>query len=97
MRSRSAPTRPPPIRWSSSRCCPAYDRGEKLDRYESIPSLRHVVLIETDAVEVEVWSRGEGGWTRSVFVRLEDGVPLAALGIELPVSELYEGLDRLPR
>ncbi|MEZ4238914.1 MAG: Uma2 family endonuclease [Myxococcota bacterium] len=73
----------------------AYDRADKLDRYRTIPSLQHVVLIETDAVDVEVWSRTGDGWQRRVAVDREATVALDALGIELPVQSLYEGVDRI--
>lgn len=42
------------------------DRGEKLDRYRTIPSLQQVVLVEPDAPDVETWTRGPTGWTRIV-------------------------------
>jgi Uma2 family endonuclease len=74
----------------------AYDRGEKLDRYRSIPGLRHVVLIEPDAVDVEVWTRGLEGWTRTVSVDRADQVVLDAIGVLLPVAEIYAGVERVP-
>ena len=41
----------------------AYDRGDKLDHYRQISSLRECVLISHREPLVEVWSRGdEGGW-----------------------------------
>ena len=72
-----------------------YDRGEKLECYRSIPSLRHVVLIEQDAVDVEVWSASDAGWSRVVHV--EGGAPTIGLpGIQATVSvaELYDGAER---
>jgi Uma2 family endonuclease len=74
----------------------AYDRGEKLERYKLVPSLRHVVLVEQDAVDVEVWTRREGGWTREVVVDPRATVRLEHLGIELSVAEIYQGADRVP-
>lgn len=59
-------------------------------------SPRHVVLIEPDAVDVEVWTRGDAGWTRTVAVAREDRVRLEAIGVEIPVAEIYEGLERIP-
>jgi Uma2 family endonuclease len=74
-----------------------YDRGEKLERYRTIPSLRHILLIEVDAPDVEVWTRGDdGGWTRTVHVSRSDVVRLGAIGVELPVAEVYDGIDRIP-
>jgi Uma2 family endonuclease len=72
-----------------------YDRGEKLARYQTIPSLRHVVLVEQRGVDVEHWFRAEAGWERRVYTAPGDLVVLSGLGIEVPVAELYDGLDRL--
>lgn len=75
----------------------SYDRTEKLERYQSITSLQHIVLVEQDAVDVEVWSRTEAGWRR--WVHVEGGDPtlrLPAIGTEIDVAELYEGSERFP-
>jgi Uma2 family endonuclease len=74
----------------------SYDRGDKLDRYRTIPSLRHVVLVEPDAIDVEVWTRGPDGWTRAVSVDRADIVKLEAIGVSLPVAEIYAGVERVP-
>lgn len=75
----------------------AYDRSDKLERYRSVPSLRHVVLIEQDAVDVEVWSRTETGWERTVHVAGGDPtIRLPSIGAEIDVRELYSGADRFP-
>ena len=74
----------------------AYDRGEKLTRYRSIPSLRHVVLIEQDGVDVEVWSRNGETWSRKVHVDWADRVGLPGIQVELSVGDIYEGAERFP-
>ena len=74
----------------------AYDRGEKLDRYRSIPSLAHVVFLEQDGVDVEVWSRAGEGWSRVVYVDPADTVQLPAIGVTLSVADLYAGAERYP-
>ncbi len=74
----------------------AYDRTEKLARYQAIPSLRHVVLIEQDGRDVEVWSRDEARWSRTVVVEASQKVRLPGLGVEFDVEQLYEGADRYP-
>lgn len=74
----------------------AYDRGEKLRRYQSIPSLQHVILLEQDAPDVEVWHRGPAGWTRTVHVDADDLVALPAIGVTLRVGDVYAGADRFP-
>ena len=74
----------------------AYDRGEKLTRYQSIASLQHVVLVEPDGMDVEVWSRTGDVWSRAVFTEGDQVVPLPAIGVRLEVRDLYAGADRLP-
>jgi Uma2 family endonuclease len=42
-----------------------YDRGEKLEHYKRIPSLREVVLVAHDEPLIEVWRRGDDNrWSR---------------------------------
>ena len=73
-----------------------YDRGEKLAQYQAIASLLHVVLIETDGVDVEIWSRRQNGWERRVHVDRTDIAALAGLGVEVSIADLYEGAERIP-
>jgi Uma2 family endonuclease len=73
-----------------------YDRGEKLARYRSIPSLQHVLLIEPDHVDVEHWRRDAAGWSRTVYTSPEDRIALEPPGLVLSVRDLYEGADAVP-
>ena len=46
-----------------------WDRGEKLDHYKQIPSLRDVALVAHDRRHLEVWSRGsDDTWSRTEVV-----------------------------
>jgi Uma2 family endonuclease len=68
----------------------AYDRGDKLAHYQTIPSLQEVLLVAHDRREVEIVRReADGSWSRHVV--LEGAiVRLASLDeCELPVSEIY--------
>ena len=71
-----------------------YDRGEKLARYQTIPSLRHVLLVEQQRVDMELWSRTVDGWTRQVVTELDGVVDLPAIGVRLSPRELYAGAER---
>lgn len=73
-----------------------YDRTEKLRRYKTIPSLHHVVLLEQDAVDVELWTRGGETWRRTVHVEPEQSLDLTALGVAIPVGAIYAGAERFP-
>ena len=69
----------------------AYDRGKKFAHYRTIESLAEVVFISQERVEVERFSRQpEGAWLFLEANRLEDRLPLPAIGCELPLAAVYE-------
>lgn len=69
------------------------DEGEKKDAYLTIPALTADLIVEQDAPAVEVFRRTEQGFVREVFASLEATVPLSELEIELPLAELFEGVE----
>jgi Uma2 family endonuclease len=73
-----------------------YDRGEKLDRYREIASLRHILLIEPDEPVVEHWHRTSGRWELEVLTAPEGLARLSAIAIEVPIADLYAGVERVP-
>jgi Uma2 family endonuclease len=72
-----------------SRATEQYDRGDKLEHYKTIPSLRQVLLVDYRHHAIEVWSCGNGeGWSR--VVAREDDVAELAIGARLDVRQVYE-------
>jgi Uma2 family endonuclease len=67
-----------------------YDRGEKLDHYRRIPTLRYVVLVSSDERRVETWSRSDGDVWTSETSREVEVVDLDAIGARLSVREIYD-------
>lgn len=68
----------------------AYDRGEKLEHYRRIPTLRACLLVAHDRREIEVWARDAGApWTR-VLVVSGGVVAIEAIGAALRVDAIYE-------
>lgn len=65
-----------------------YDRGEKLQHYQQIPSLAAVVLVDHRSPRVELWSRSDAGWACTPFGAGET-VPLHAIDCSLPVDTVY--------
>jgi len=65
-----------------------YDRGEKLEHYKRIPSLREVVLVAHDERLIEIWRRdADGAWSRR---EVRSGtVALAAVDCTLSVDDVY--------
>lgn len=65
-----------------------YDRGTKLEHYRRISSLKHVVLVAHDQVQIEVWSRAEGAWSSRSYTA--DGrAELPAIGCVLDVNAIF--------
>jgi Uma2 family endonuclease len=66
-----------------------WDRGEKLEHYRRIPSLRECVLVSHRRPEIELWRREDSGpWTRQTAGRGEV-VELRSIGGALPVDDVY--------
>ena len=66
------------------------DDGEKRDGYLTIPSLRVYLLVEQDEAAVIAYRRTEQGFVREVYTGRETVLPLPEIGVELPLSEVYE-------
>ncbi len=64
-----------------------YDRGKKLATYQSIESLRIILLVAHDTPQVDCFLRVEDDWRHSVYT--EGSVALAAIGASLVVSDIY--------
>jgi len=58
--------------------------------YTSLASLTHYVVIAQDAVEVVVFAR-DSGFAEKRLRSLNDSVEVPALGISLPLAEIYRG------
>lgn len=73
-----------------------YDRGAKFERVRALESLRHYVLVAQDRAVVEVFTlQADGAWALRSY-RAGDTFPLPALGIELSVDSIYEGVELDP-
>jgi Uma2 family endonuclease len=65
-----------------------YDRGEKRQHYQTIPSLREVVLVDHDARRIEVWRHvDEPHWVLHAFAAGK--ATLASIDCELPLDEIF--------
>ncbi|MFN3562751.1 MAG: Uma2 family endonuclease [Chloroherpetonaceae bacterium] len=68
-----------------------YDRGEKFRLYRTIGSFREYVLVESESVLVEHYSKRETGeWVLREYTRLTDEVELHAIEERLTLHEIYE-------
>lgn len=72
------------------------DEGEKKDAYLAIPSLKVYGLVEQEFAAVIVFRRVGDGFVREVYEGLETIVPLPEIEIDLPLSEVYDGIEFTP-
>ncbi len=72
------------------------DQGEKKDFYLSIPTLRVYLLVEPQIAKVVAFRRTDQGFESEVYQGLEAIIPLPEIGVDLPLSELYEGAEFTP-
>lgn len=68
----------------------AFDRGDKLLRYRTLPSLTDYVLVAANSMRVEHFTRQpDGPWTMTEYRQSADRMPLRALEVELTLAQIY--------
>lgn len=71
-----------------------YDRTVKFDHFKLSESLSDYLLISTNCVRIEQFTRGENsGWTLRTFTLRSENVRLESADVELPLEEIYERLE----
>jgi Uma2 family endonuclease len=69
------------------------DRGFKLERYQHIESLQEYVLVSQEKPRVETYYRqADRAWRYQSFDGLTASLLLQSVGIEIPLTELYDGI-----
>ncbi|MBT9583130.1 Uma2 family endonuclease [bacterium] len=71
------------------------DLGEKKDAYLSIPSLAVYLLVETSTPALVAFRRTDHGFVREVWEGLDATLPLPEIKVELPLTEIYDGVEFL--
>jgi Uma2 family endonuclease len=66
-----------------------YDRGDKWLAYQRLESLQQYVLVAQDSPRIELLTRMETGWKRSLCDALDASLGLSSIGLELPLSAIY--------
>lgn len=74
----------------------AYDRGAKFAHYRAIPSFVEYVLVSQEEEEkVEHYRRLDTGQWILTEYKGDASLELPALGLSIPLAEIYEGLELL--
>jgi len=65
-----------------------FDRGQKLLDYQTIPSLRHYLIVSQDEQKIE-WLRRDGnGWEVLVLTEAEDRIDFLEIGVTTSVGDI---------
>lgn len=71
----------------------AFDRGDKFIAYRTIPSLRDYLLVSLASRRIEHFTRrSDGAWELREYTG-DARVPMDQFRAELPLDEVYLGLD----
>jgi Uma2 family endonuclease len=73
----------------------SFHRGAKWQHYQRIESLQAYVLVDQDAPRVEVYERDGARWVYAAYEGIDAAAKVGAIGIELPLGELYAGLPEV--
>jgi Uma2 family endonuclease len=69
----------------------AYDRGQKFKLYRSLDSLTEYLLISSQQVSAELFTRqSDGPWLLNAKSSLEDSLDLQSVDCRLRLADLYE-------
>ena len=72
----------------------SYDTVDKFIAYRTIPTLEYYLLVEADYCHVILnYKNAEGEWMAEVFNKKTSVVDLPKLNIQLPLSDIYFGLE----
>lgn len=69
-----------------------HDRRVKLPAYRQIATVQEIVLIASDGLYAELHRRAGGQWITEILRVREAAIALTSVGIEIPMSDLYEGI-----
>lgn len=69
-----------------------YDRGDKRELYQQIPSLRDLLLVEQDQVVVEHWLRADDRFELRVLRGRDAAIELTGCRARVRLAEIYEGV-----
>lgn len=73
----------------------SYDRGDKFALYRGLPAFTHYLLIHQDRPLIEYHQKTNQGWLLTEVEGLEAMLTLDGLDLQLPLNELYVGVDWL--
>lgn len=80
-----------------SKSTQSYDRGDKFALYRAIPSLQEYILIASESVAIEQYTKQEDDtWILKEVRQLNEQLYIKTIHFSLPLTELYSGVSFEP-
>ncbi|HVI01261.1 MAG TPA: Uma2 family endonuclease [Enhygromyxa sp.] len=70
----------------------AFDRGQKFEAYQAIPSVTEYIVVAQDRMRVDQFIRGANATSWLLRPHAHGSVEIATLGIQLPLASIYAGV-----
>jgi len=75
----------------------AYDRGKKFEHYSTVESLSEYLLVSSDHVNAELFTRQpDGRWLLSRLGDLQASLELTSVGYRLTLADVYDLVEVQP-
>jgi Uma2 family endonuclease len=72
----------------------AYDRGKKFDHYKPIESLREYLLVASDRVHADLFTRQpDGRWMLTSADGMESSLGIESIDCQIAIADVYEKVD----
>jgi Uma2 family endonuclease len=69
-----------------------YDRGTKFKLYRDIPSLKEYILVDSEAISIEIFRvNEEGRWQLEEYKKPADILLITTVGFQIMLGEIYNG------
>jgi len=71
-----------------------YDRGTKLQRYRTIPTLQDYILVNQTEIRIEQYTRQENNlWILRDYQTLDEELVVTSIGVSLPLGRIYNRVE----
>ena len=73
-----------------------FDTIEKLAEHKTVASIDTILVVESNAPEVVVWTRHDDAWRRMIAKGIDARIEVPGLALTLPLAEIFEGIEFPP-
>lgn len=77
----------------TSKSSESFDKGLKAELYRSLKSVQAYLVIDQHRVFAQLSTRQSNGWLLQEFTKIQQAIPLNAINFDLPLSDIYLGID----